>query len=171
MKIRNRRAIAHTRVLLAAASMALTLAVAVEAVAQVPPAEVEKLVKYAQCIRANGYPQFPDPSPDGRMQLRLDAKNGAQFEAAQRACKDQLPPGFAAANQEMTPERLQALLGFAQCMRGKGLSEFPDPSPKGVFEIASPTLDLSTPQAQQAAKACMASNPIGGLMIRRVPSK
>jgi hypothetical protein len=171
MKIGNRGAFANGRVLLAAASMAITLAVAMDAVAQVPPAEVEKLVKYAQCIRANGYPQFPDPGPDGRMQLRLDPKNGAQFEAAQRACKDQLPRGLAAMNQEMTPERLQAMLGFAQCMRGKGLSEFPDPSSTGVFEIASPTLDLSTPQAQQAAKACMASNPIGGLMIRRAPPK
>jgi len=63
MKIRNRAAIANPRVLLAAASMAITLAVAIDAVAQVPPAEVEKLVKYAQCIRANGYPQFPDPGP------------------------------------------------------------------------------------------------------------
>jgi hypothetical protein len=171
MKIGNRGAFANGRVLLAAASMAITLAVVIDAVAQVPPAEVEKLVKYAQCIRANGYPQFPDPGPDGRMQLRLDPKNGAQFEAAQRACKDQLPSGLAAMNQEMTPERLQAMLGFAQCMRGKGLSEFPDPSSTGVFEIVSPTLDLSTPQAQQAAKACMASNPIGGLMIRRAPPK
>ena len=159
------------RALLAAASMAITLAVAIDANAQVPPAEVEKLVKYAQCIRANGYPQFPDPSPDGRMQLRLDPKNGAQLEAAQRACKNQLPSGLAAMNQEITPERLQALLGFAQCMRGKGLSEFPDPSSTGVFEITSSTLDLSTPQAQQATKTCMESNPIGGLMIRRIAPK
>jgi len=168
MKNWNRGAIADARVLLAAASMAIALAVAVDAGAQVPPAEVEKLVKYAQCIRANGYPQFPDPGPDGRMQLRLDPKSGAQFEAAQRACKDQLPSGLAAMNQEVTPERLQAMLGFAQCMRGKGLSEFPDPSSTGVFEITSSTLDLSTPQAEQATRACMASNPIGGLMIRKV---
>ena len=171
MKIGSRGAFANRRVLLAAASMAITLAVVIDAVAQVPPAEVEKLVKYAQCIRANGYPQFPDPGPDGRMQLRLDPKNGAQFEAAERACKDQLPSGLAAMNQEMTPERLQAMLGFAQCMRGKGLSGFPDPSPNGVFEITSPTLVLSTPQAQQAAKDCMASNPIGGLTIRRMQPK
>lgn len=156
---------------LAVASMAITFALAVEAVAQVPPAEVEKLVKYAQCIRTNGYPQFPDPGPDGRIQLRLDPKNSAQFESAQRACKDQLPSGLGAMNQPMTPERLQALLGFAQCMRGKGLSEFPDPSSQGVFEITSPTLTLSTPQAQQATRACMASNPIGGLQIRRMPPK
>lgn len=150
----------------AAALLALTTLYSLHAAAQMPPADVEKMVKYAQCIRANGYPEFPDPAPDGRMRLQLDAKSTGKFEAAQAACKDKMPPGLAAANQEITPDRLQALLGFAQCVRGKGVSGFPDPTSKGVFELSG-ALDISTPQAQEALKACRGSNAIGMLMFRK----
>jgi hypothetical protein len=153
-------------ILPAAVLAAIGLTRFIDAAAAAPPAEVEKQVEYARCIRANGYPEFPDPAPDGRMQLKLDPKNGAKFEAAQRACKDKLPAGLAAMDQNVTPERLQVLLGFAACVRGKGVKGFPDPSPKGVFEVGG-GLDLNTPQAQQAVQACMQSNPPGGLMIRR----
>ena len=60
------------------------------------------------------------------------------------------------------------LLGFAACVRGKGVKGFPDPSPKGVFELGGDSPDVNTPQAQQAVQACMQSNPPGGLMIRRM---
>ena len=163
MKPNTRRILACSQGVLIVAMASLSM----HANAQVPPADVEKLVKYAQCIRANGYAEFPDPSPDGRTQLRLDPKSAPQFEAAQRACKDKLPAGMAAMDQEVTPERLQAMIGFAGCVRKKGVNEFPDPNSKGVFEITSPTLDLSTPQVREAMQSCMATNPIGGLQIRR----
>ena len=100
-----------------AALMTMGLLQSIDAGAQAPPMEVEKMVKYSQCIRANGYPDFPDPSPDGRMQFKLDPKNGAKFEAAANACKDKAPGALAAMDKDVTPERLQALLGFAECMR------------------------------------------------------
>lgn len=149
---------------------AITLSLPQDAQAQVPPPELEKLVKYAQCIRASGYPEFPDPSPDGRMQLRLDPKTGKRFEAAQRACKDQAPPGMAAAGQDMTPERMQKLLGFAACVRDR-VKGFPDPSPQGVFEITAATPDMSAPQVRQALEVCMESNPPGSLQIRRIQGR
>ena len=91
-----------------------------------------------------------------------------QFEAAQRACRDKLPAGLASLDQEITPERLQAQLAFSACMRGKGVKGFPDPTPKGVFELGEGSPDLNTPAVQQAVRACMQSNPPGGLMIRRM---
>src|SRR4051794_1682469 len=100
-----RAALAGSRILPAAALLAITALHAIDAAAQAQPVDMEKMVKYSQCIRANGYPEFPDPSPDGRMQIRLDPKNGAQFEAAQRACKDIAPGGLAGADKDVTPER------------------------------------------------------------------
>lgn len=139
--------------------------------AAVPAADIERQIQYAQCVRANGYADFPDPGPDGRTQLRVDPKGAPKFEAAQRACRDKLPPGIAPMEQDMTPERLQVLLGFAACVRGKGMKAFPDPSPKGVFEIGQGGPDLNSPQAKQAIEACVKSNPPGGLMIRVLPPK
>jgi hypothetical protein len=153
-------------VLMAAIWSMTVLSSSVATGAQPPPAEVEQLVKYSQCIRANGVPDFPDPGPDGRMQIKLDPKNGARLEAAQQACKDKRPRGMAAMDQPMTPERMQSLIGFARCVRGKGVNGFPDPSPDGSFEIKSSMLDLSARQAQQALESCRQSNPIDGLMIR-----
>ena len=131
------------------------------------PPDIDKLVQYAQCIRANGYPEFPDPAPDGRIQLRLDRASGDRFETAQRACKDKVPPGLGGGDEAMTPERMQALLAFAGCVRGKGVQGFPDPSPSGVFEINSPTLDMTSPQVRQAVESCVQSHPPGALQIRR----
>jgi len=132
-----------------------------------PPPDLDRMVEYAQCIRANGYPEFPDPASDGRLQIRLDPKTAARFEAAQQACRDKAPPGMGGQDREMTPERMQSLLGFAACVRGRGVRGFPDPSPQGVFEINDPAIDPSAPQVRQAMEACTASHPPGALQIRR----
>jgi hypothetical protein len=134
--------------------------------AQAHPADLEAKVSYAQCIRANGYGEFPDPTGDGRLMLRLDAKDAPRFEAAQQACKDKLPPGLRAVDEGMTPERMQALLGFARCVRNKGVKDFPDPSAAGVFEPGN-AVDMTAPRTQQALEACRESNPPGALQIRR----
>jgi Pectinacetylesterase len=51
---------------------------------------------YAQCMRDNGVPEFPDPV-DG--QLRFNGESGSgldplspEFQAAERACRDLIPP-------------------------------------------------------------------------------
>src|SRR5262249_671085 len=57
-----------------------------------------KLVKYAQCMRENGVPGFPDPV-NGQLQLNV-TKGGSldptspPFKAAQQACKSPQPPGL-----------------------------------------------------------------------------
>lgn len=156
------------RILPAAVLAAMGLARITDAAGAAPPADMEKQLEYSRCIRANGYPEFPDPGADGRIMIRVDPKSGPKFEAAQRACRDKLPAGLAAADQPMTPERMQALLGFAGCVRGKGVKGFPDPTPQGVFELGDGTPDLESPPVQQAVQACMQSNPPGGLMIRKM---
>lgn len=55
-------------------------------------------LKYSQCMRENGIKEFPDPSPDGGMLLRM--KKGTdldpespKFQKAQEACKSLQPGG------------------------------------------------------------------------------
>jgi hypothetical protein len=55
-------------------------------------------LKYAQCMRENGIKEFPDPSADGGVMLRM--KKGTdmdpespKFKAAQEACKSFMPGG------------------------------------------------------------------------------
>ncbi len=55
-----------------------------------------RALKYSQCMRSHGLPNFPDPteSPDG-ISLRLSGvdPNSAQFRSAQTACRSLAPGG------------------------------------------------------------------------------
>lgn len=155
--------------LLKTTATALTALLSLDATAQPTPAQVEERLEYAQCLRENGYPEWPDPTPDRPQMVDLKPGTESRFEAAESACTDKMPSGLAALRQAMTPERLDTLVKFAECMRAAGLSDFPDPTPEGVFELSSPTLDLRTPQAQQTMNTCREANAVIGLMIRRVP--
>jgi hypothetical protein len=94
-----------------------------------------KAVKFAECMRANGVSAFPDPDASG--ELTIDAvANGssldtssAAFEQALSACKSLEPPGFT--GTEVSPEKQEVRLKFAQCMRDNGIKDFPDPTAHG----------------------------------------
>ncbi len=135
--------------------------------------QVDQLVEFAQCIRENGYPDFPDPNPDGRFQVmvRMDQANATRFEAAQQACRDMMPSGLVMGRgqQEMTPERMEALLAFSACMRDNGVGGFPDPSSQGAFEISSPNLDLSSPRVRQTMESCREAHGVTSLLMRQSP--
>lgn len=58
----------------------------------------EAELKFSKCMRAHGVTQFPDPQPDGRMQIQAKPGTGLDpqsslFQAAQRACQKYLPGG------------------------------------------------------------------------------
>jgi hypothetical protein len=94
-----------------------------------------KAVRFAECMRANGVSAFPDPDASG--ELTIDAvANGssldtssAAFEQALSACKDLEPAGFT--GTEVSPEKQEVRLKFAQCMRDNGIKDFPDPTANG----------------------------------------
>jgi hypothetical protein len=56
----------------------------------VTPEELEALIKLSQCVRENGLPDFPDPSADGRFNLRATGlgPGDTRLEAAMDACSD-----------------------------------------------------------------------------------
>jgi len=95
----------------------------------------EQAVKFAECMRANGVKEFPDPEASGTLTIdgiangsSLDT-NSAAFKQAIAACKDLQPPGFTGGKR--SPEQQKAALKFAQCIRDNGVKDFPDPTPDG----------------------------------------
>ena len=84
----------------------------------------EKAVRFAECMRANGVPHFPDPSPKGDYNFGVDVSKEA-FTKAVDACKALEPPGALSAKR--TAKQQSASLRFAQCVRDHGVKDFPDP--------------------------------------------
>lgn len=84
----------------------------------------EKAVKFAECMRANGVPHFPDPDSKGESNFGVDVTVEVWTKAVD-ACKALKPPGALSAKR--TPKEQSASLKFAQCMREHGVKDFPDP--------------------------------------------
>lgn len=54
--------------------------------------EVEKVRKFAQCIRANGYSDYPDPDSEGRVQLPAGTDpDDPKLKAALSKCQQYAP--------------------------------------------------------------------------------
>ena len=84
----------------------------------------EKAVKFAECMRANGVPHFPDPDPKGNSNFGVDVSKEV-FTKAVDACKALKPPGALSAKR--TAKEQSASLRFAQCVRDHGVKDFADP--------------------------------------------
>jgi hypothetical protein len=84
----------------------------------------DNAVKFAECMRANGVPHFPDPDPKGDFNFGVDVSRDVWLKAID-ACKALKPPG--ALSSKRTPKQQVASLRFAQCVRDNGVKDFPDP--------------------------------------------
>jgi hypothetical protein len=84
----------------------------------------QKAVKFAECMRANGVPHFPDPDSKGAFNFGVDVSRDVWLKAVD-ACKALKPPG--ALSSKRTPKEQAASLRFAQCVRDHGVKDFPDP--------------------------------------------
>ena len=84
----------------------------------------DKAVKVAECMRANGVSDFPDPNASGEFVYGVSV-SPAVFKRAVDACKDLQPPGTLSAKR--SPEQQKEGLTFAQCIRENGVKDFPDP--------------------------------------------
>ncbi len=121
-------------------------------------------VKFADCMRAHGVPDFPDPGASREIQITPSPA----FQSAQTSCQHLLGGGPSSG-----PPSAQAhaqLLRISECMRRHGISSFPDPragSPpstlagyslilgSGGYLLAIPnTINPAAPAFKQAATAC-----------------
>ena len=84
----------------------------------------DRAVKFAECIRAHGVRDFPDPDAKNQFQYGVSV-SPAVWNQATTACKDLQPPGTLSGKR--TPKQQSASLRFAQCVRDHGVKDFPDP--------------------------------------------
>jgi hypothetical protein len=85
----------------------------------------EKAVKFAECIRAHGVSDFPDPDAKNQFEYGVSV-SPAVWTRAVGACKDLQPPGTLSSKR--SPQEQSGALKFAQCMRDNGVKDFPDPA-------------------------------------------
>lgn len=117
-----------------------------------------KLVRYADCMRAHGVPNFPDPL-DGGFPLRTSGINVSSpaFISAQKACAG-LQPGGSAEPAPITGEQLYEMAEKARCIRDHGFANFPDPSLTAgghAFANQPPaSWNPTAPASIKARKAC-----------------
>ena len=134
---------------------------------------------FAECMRANGVPNFPDPSPGRGMLFSLAGvdTSAPAFQAAQMKCQKLLGSGlpFPGSTTHPSAQTMAKLLRIARCMRAHGVPQFPDPQtfvpahPAGIQEITDfdgailllpLTINLQAPAYRQALTACGAP-PLG----------
>jgi hypothetical protein len=112
---------------------------------------------FAQCMRAHGIADFPDPDPNGNFALNqegdLDPAD-PDYQAATRACQSYGSSGKSSA-PALSPDQIAATLRFAQCMRAHGVANYPDPDSAGhIPGVRRLGVDPNSPQFQTADDAC-----------------
>jgi hypothetical protein len=115
---------------------------------------------YAQCMRDNGVPDFPDPGPDGRFSGQAhEQQDDPKFRAAIEKCRDLAPGG----EHENTgdPAFVDQMRDYAQCMRDNGVPDFPDPDADGRFRGRGHE-QQSDPTFRAAMETCRPKLPGGG---------
>jgi hypothetical protein len=133
------------------------------------PTVAAQAMAFSRCMRKHGVANFPDPSADG--QVKLASSSGINFSspafnAAQSAC--QTPTGGGSSTSgAFSAKVLTQFLAFATCMRGHGVTDFPDPttspppaapghtvSNDGVYLFIPITIDVNSPTYAKASAAC-----------------
>lgn len=126
-------------------------------------AAYQKALAYAQCIRAHGIPDYPDPNSQGQFIIPNGGSappsvSPAVENAATTACQKLLPPSMARGPSKASPGSNNQALKFSECMRRHGEPTFPDPAANGSFTLP-PGMNAESPQFQNAAKACQSLRP------------
>jgi hypothetical protein len=136
---------------------------------------------FSRCMRANGVPNFPDPSAGATAEFTLPPGTSPEapaFQAARAKCRNLLPgggPPGPGSTTHPSAETLSKLVRIARCMRQHGVPQFPDPQttvpskPAGIAEITDfdgaillfpATMNMQAPAYRQALTACGAP-PLG----------
>jgi hypothetical protein len=126
----------------------------------------DKALKFGQCMRDNGVPDFKDPKVGDNGGIGIEAPNGAdpaKVEAAMQKCKQYLPGG--GQPKKADPQVVEQLRKYAQCMRDNGIKNFPDPTDEGL-QVDPNKLGITgrpedDPKYAAAAKTCSKYQPGG----------
>jgi hypothetical protein len=132
-------------------------------------ANQQKMVRFAQCMRTHGEPEFPEPTEGG---IHIQSHNGhgpnpesPRFQAAEKACSKYAPSKVAPSPAQQAKMQ-EGALKFSACMRSHGVPNFPDPefrhSGGGVgIRIGGKGsgIDPNSPQFKAAQKTCQSDLP------------
>jgi hypothetical protein len=117
---------------------------------------------FAQCMRDNGVPNFPDPvaQPDGSFGFqRPPGASASALDDALKSCQSEARAiGIDVGSDGGDANAQDALLKLSRCMRKNGIPEFPDPKPNsdalgGLHDLFS-DYDLESPRVAKALNAC-----------------
>ncbi len=105
---------------------------------------------FAECMRKNGLPDFPDPSSSGQLQLPPGLTTSSPaYQKAAKVCGSLIGGATAPKSISQTPSMQATALKLAQCMRANGVPNFPD----GPITRSS-GINESSPAFQRAFKKC-----------------
>jgi hypothetical protein len=117
---------------------------------------------FARCMRAHGFPGWPDPTTTGgfdKSKLRqLGYSKTRVMAAEQSACGRFLPAGTPDETAQQQRTRLADGLSFARCMRSHGVRQFPDPDAQGDLSIEmvrAQGIDIHSPAVLQTVHVCL----------------
>jgi hypothetical protein len=146
-----------------------------------PAKSFSQAVKFSECMRAHGVPQFPDPTANGQgIQIKISSGMNPfspAWKAAQAVCRKYLPGGGFGPGGHPSAQARAHLLQISECMRAHGISGFPDPTLRppsgppgpnslvlgegGVFLEVPSTINVRSPAFTAAATACHFGGPGG----------
>jgi hypothetical protein len=124
------------------------------------PARQNGAISYARCMRANGVPNWPDPSSSGvfdksKLTSQRLGASGSRIQGAQSACRHLLPNGGSGPSAAQLQQEKAQALRFSQCVRSHGVPTFPDPDSTGrIPDPATGGIDQGSPKFQRANQAC-----------------
>jgi hypothetical protein len=120
-------------------------------------------VAFSSCMRSHGVSKFPDPATGGtipKVGLQQLGVSSARFQAAQRACRHLLPNGGAGPDAAQLQQARAQALSYAQCVRSRGVPNFPDPGSHGrIPDPATVGIDQGSPKFEAANQACSKYRP------------
>ncbi len=137
-------------------------------------AKYRAALAYVKCMRSHGVPNMPDPAANGTLNVDFATggkdgapvssginRNSSQYISADQTCRHLLPNG-GVPTPAQTQQALSTGVKFAQCMRSHGVPNYPDPNPADPDVVHLVGVDLSSPQFQNAQKACQTLVPGSG---------
>ena len=119
------------------------------------------LREFVRCARANGMPNLPDLRLDSNGQVSVPEGTPEPPKSVERACRSiwERLPASATGDRGRPPADIQALVGYARCMREHGIADFPDPQADGRFPLPASLRQGKTPSFVRAMQACRQLNP------------
>lgn len=109
--------------------------------------------QFAACMRDEGV-DMPDPEVgNGKTAIRIDGPgvDKQKIAAAMEKCRRYLPNG--GNGKQMSPEDVERMRQYAQCMRDNGVPDFPDPDPNGGFLMEIPK-EANREALERATEKC-----------------